>query len=72
MARQRERPHGKGDDVALGEVARVLGVARSTAWARVIRGDIPARWSGGRFLVRRRDLDQIVARVAQRATDCGQ
>jgi len=48
------------DDVLLGEVARAPGIARSTAWARVLRGIIPAEWRGGRYLVRREDLDRLV------------
>jgi hypothetical protein len=53
------QPRGT-DDVLLGEVARTLGVARSTAWARVLRGIIPAEWRGGRYLVRREDLIRLV------------
>lgn len=49
------------NDVLLGEVARVLGCSRSTAWARVIRGDIPAEYRGGRFIVQRRVLNRLVA-----------
>lgn len=49
------------DDVLLGEVARTLGIARSTAWARCLRGEIPAEWRGGRFLVKRRVLNRLVA-----------
>jgi excisionase family DNA binding protein len=48
------------EDALLGEVARRLGIARSTAWARVLRGIIPAEWRGGRYLVRREDLDRLV------------
>jgi hypothetical protein len=48
------------EDVLLGEVARALGIARSTAWARALRGDIPAEWRGGRFIVQRRALNRLV------------
>jgi hypothetical protein len=58
---------GRGSEVQprstkelLGEVARALGIARSTAWARVLRGVIPAEWRGGRYLVCRGDLDRLV------------
>jgi len=54
------------EDVLLGEVARTLGIARSTAWARALRGIIPAEWRGGRYLVRREDLDRLV-QEAQRS-----
>ena len=53
------QPRGT-NDVLLGEVARALGIARSTAWARVLRGIIPAEWRGGRYIVRREDLDRLV------------
>jgi hypothetical protein len=55
------RRRSPSDDVLLGEVARVLGIARSTAWARVIRGDIPAEYRGGRYIVQRRLLNRLVA-----------
>ena len=53
------------DDVLLGEVAAALGIARSTAWARAIRGAIPAEFRGGRYLVDRRVLKRLV-----RENDC--
>lgn len=53
------------DDVLLGEVARALGIARSTAWARVIRGDIAAEFRGGRFIVKRSTLRRLVARRSE-------
>jgi hypothetical protein len=60
MGRGREVRPRSTDDVLLGEVARTLGIARSTAWARVLRGIIPAEWRGGRYLVRREDLNRLV------------
>lgn len=54
------RKPGESNEVLLGEVARALGIARSTAWARVIRGVIPAQRRGGRFLVQRRVLERLV------------
>jgi hypothetical protein len=59
MGSGREVQAGGNQDVLLGEVARTLGIARSTAWARVLRGIIPAEWRGGRYLVRRDDLDRL-------------
>ena len=52
------------NDVLLGEVARVLGISRSTAWARAIRGDIPSEIRGGRFIVHRRVLNRLAAAQA--------
>lgn len=60
MGSGREVQPRSSEDVLLGEVARTLGIARSTAWARVLRGIIPAEWRGGRYLVRREDLDRLV------------
>ena len=53
------------DDVLLGEVARKLGIAQSTAWARALRGIIPAEWRGGRYIVRREELDRLVEEAAR-------
>jgi hypothetical protein len=69
MAARRRRPvkvvapsrSSDADDVLLGEVAEALGIARSTAWARVLRGIIPAEWVGGRYIVQRETLDRLVA-----------
>jgi hypothetical protein len=60
MGSGREVKPRSTDDVLLGEVAMTLGIARSTAWARVLRGIIPAEWRGGRYLVRREDLERLV------------
>ena len=49
-------------DATLPEVARALGISRGTAWVWAIRGAIPARMCGGRFLVSRRALRRLVAR----------
>ena len=48
------------DDVLLGEVARELGISRTTAWVRAKCGAIPAEWRGGRYLVKRRVLARLV------------
>jgi hypothetical protein len=66
MTNRRRTAHAD-DDVLLGEVARVLGIARSTAWARAIRGEIPAEWRGGRFIVRRRTLARLAREQVQSA-----
>jgi hypothetical protein len=52
--------------VTLGTVARELDIAHSTAWARTIRGDIPAQFVCGRFLVERQVLDRLVREKAER------
>lgn len=56
-------------DVLLGEVARALGISRSTAWAWAIRGDIPAEMRGGRFIVQRRVLNRLVSERAAALSD---
>lgn len=56
------------DDVLLGEVAKQLGIARSTAWARVLRGLIPAEYRGGRYLVSRRTLARLVRQQSKSAS----
>jgi hypothetical protein len=60
MARQpvsnRREAH---DDVLLGEVARTLGISRTTAWTRVLRGLIPAEFRGGRYIVSRKKLAEL-------------
>jgi hypothetical protein len=52
--------------VTLGTVARELDIAQSTAWARTSRGDIPAQFVCGRFLVERPVLDRLVREKAER------
>jgi excisionase family DNA binding protein len=61
------------DIVLLGEVAKATGVSRMTAyiWARA--GEIPARFRGGRYELRRRDLAEVVRerRRSRKAPDPG-
>lgn len=43
--------------LSLRDAARELGVAPQTVWARVIVGDIRARWVISLWVIRRADLD---------------
>lgn len=71
MPQTRKKPvhRTRSTDVLLGEVARALGISRSTAWARAIRGDIPAELRGGRFIVHRRVLSRLVAAQLAESAD---
>jgi len=64
--RRREKLQKRSDDILLGEVARELRIARSTAWARCLRGEIPAEFRGGRFIVSRRTLNRLMAERERR------
>ena len=61
------------DVVLLGEVAKAAGVSRMTAyiWARA--GEIPARFRGGRYELRRRDLADLLRerRSSRESPDAG-
>lgn len=69
MNRMMRRVPRPTDDVLLGEVARALGISRSTAWVRAKSGEIPAEFRGGRYIVRRRTLNRLVAAQAGSTRD---
>ncbi|MDE2469271.1 MAG: helix-turn-helix domain-containing protein [Bradyrhizobium sp.] len=48
------------DVVTLGAVAKALGIARTTAYVRARAGELAVQWRGGRYEMRRADLDQLV------------
>lgn len=56
------QPENGGEDepVLMSEVARALGIHRATAYERARAGKLPVTWRGGRFEMRRSDLDRLV------------
>ncbi len=42
------------------ETAEILGIARSTAYECVRRGELPALWFGRRIVITRQTLEAIV------------
>ena len=51
--------------VTLPAVARELGRARNTVWVWALRGRLPARCIGNRWVVRRVDLDAFKRTIGQ-------
>lgn len=66
---RRRITHGsKPQGVALlGEVCRALNLKRSACYLAALRGDLPVRFVGGRYEMRRRDLDRLVRQRAATA-----
>lgn len=48
--------------VGLKEAALALGISRASAYTWALAGRLPAKRVVGRYLVRRRDLDEAVRR----------
>lgn len=59
--RKASRSRGSSDDVPLLEVARQLGISRTTLWIRCRAGEIPgAERRGGRYVVPRSALERLL------------
>lgn len=66
MATQTVRAPGDGVDlpllVSVNEAARLLGLSRAGVWRLRERDELPVVRIGGRVLVRRTDLDELIDR----------
>lgn len=52
--------------LSIPQVARELGISRTTAYIRILAGRIPARRVLDRYVVRRRDLEDLRGTVGRR------
>jgi len=63
MSTTHERPHRA--TYTVDEVARILGISRTTAYESVRRGEIPARRFGRRVVVPARVIDELLDTPAE-------
>ncbi len=63
MSTTHERPTRR--TYTIDEVARILGISRTTAYESVRRGEIPARRFGRRVVVPTRVIDELLDQPAQ-------
>ena len=63
--RRRAGQRGAEQFAGAKEMAKALGVSRNTIWIRARSGELPVLWVNGKYVIRRRTLERLVA--AQRA-----
>jgi len=64
--------HADCEYLKIAEAARLLGVARRTIYRRVWNGELPATRVGGLYLIRRTDLDALLAQGKLSAEESGE
>lgn len=57
---ERDRRSRSNEPALMSEVARELGIHRVTAYEHARDGKLPVRWRGGRYEMRRCDLDRLI------------
>lgn len=57
--------------VTVAEVARILGIGTTSAYAAVRAGEIPGTRIGSRWIVARRVIDQMIENAVERASKSG-